>query len=68
MATSPVFNAEPHEGRLCPKCGRLFEVPFTVGPVHLDGHPVGHPKLCVPIETMFAPRDARVRRQGRRGT
>lgn len=44
----------------CPKCGGIFERPLP----GIPGHPVGHPRLCIPLAT--APRDARERKASRR--
>lgn len=61
-----IFNAKPHPAMTCQKCGRIFEQGFTADGHTIPGHPVGHPKLCVPLPTI-ADRDARRRREGRRG-
>lgn len=67
MAESPIFGAQPHAAVTCPRCGRVFEAPFTEGGVSVAGHPVGHPKLCIPIPSSpVLVRDARQRRELRK--
>ena len=66
--TSPVYAEQAHAPVTCPRCGRVFEAPFTVEGVSVAGHPGGDPKLCVPIpHSPVLERDARRRREGRRG-
>lgn len=63
MSTSPIFDSGPRKGVMCKRCGRIFEASFSVDDVRLAGHPVGHPKLCVPLPTLAREmRDARVRK------
>lgn len=45
----------------CPRCGGIFERPLP----GIPGHPVGHPRLCLPLST--GPRDARDRKASSRG-
>lgn len=64
---SPVYNAPPLPGVTCPRCGRVFEQPATIGDVALEGHVQGG-RTCVPVATMTgAERDARARKAARKG-
>lgn len=72
-ARGPVMTSDG-EPVACPNCGGIFERPFTVvvegKAVQFGGHVIGDPRVCLkrsPEILRGEKRDARARRDGRRG-